>query len=33
MSATIDLPVAKDWFAIEDADENGVRRVRETHVH
>lgn len=27
------LPVAEDWFAIEDADENGVRRVREVHVH
>ncbi|MEM7124153.1 MAG: MBL fold metallo-hydrolase [Pseudomonadota bacterium] len=29
-----DLPVADDtWFAIEDSDENGVRRIREVHVH
>jgi glyoxylase-like metal-dependent hydrolase (beta-lactamase superfamily II) len=29
-----DLPVADDnWFAIEARDENGVRRIREVHVH
>ncbi len=29
-----DLPVADDvWFAIDDSDENGVRRIREIHVH
>ena len=33
MNAHDKLPVAQDWFAIEAADENGVRRVRETHVH
>ncbi|MBT6509255.1 MAG: MBL fold metallo-hydrolase, partial [Rhodospirillaceae bacterium] len=33
MNAPEPLPVAEDWFAIEAADENGVRRVRETHVH
>lgn len=33
MSEHTELPVAQDWFAIEAADENGVRRVRETHVH
>ena len=33
MSAHDKLPVADDWFAIEAADENGVRRVHETHVH
>ena len=27
------LPVATDWFAIEPADEHGVRRIRERHVH
>ncbi len=27
------LPGADTWFAIEPIDENGVRRVRETHVH
>tara|TARA_Y100001934_G_scaffold175436_1_gene207768 strand:+ start:22787 stop:23575 length:789 start_codon:yes stop_codon:yes gene_type:complete len=33
MSTPDPLPVRTDWFAIEDADDNGVRRVRETHVH
>ncbi len=33
MSKTKALPVAEDWFAIEPADEFGVRRIRETHVH
>lgn len=33
MNAQDSLPVAQDWFSVEPADEHGVRRVRETHVH
>jgi len=28
-----DLPVAETWFAAEACDDNGVRRIREVHVH
>jgi len=28
-----DMPVAESWFGIDEADENGVRRIRELHVH
>jgi glyoxylase-like metal-dependent hydrolase (beta-lactamase superfamily II) len=27
------LPIVGDWFAIAAADEHGVRRIRERHVH
>ena len=33
LNMTKDLPIKEDWFAIEPTDENGVRRIIESHVH